>query len=499
MNHLNNQSQATQKPRVIVTGGAGYIGSIASQRLLDNGYQVFVLDNLSTGFRDFVPPQAQFYEVDIQNQTEIEKLIFNIKPQAVMHFAALTEVARSIREPDRFYANNVIGSLHLIQAIKKYQQTLTQTNGNTPPFLPSKDPSVVRFIFSSTAAVYANPGKHKVTEDSLIDPLTPYGKSKKMVEDILTDFHKASLNESGVDKNYLPTIILRYFNVAGASLDNRMGQVGDFHTALVKRAAMAAVGKISEMSVFGTDYPTKDGTAIRDFIHVEDLVDIHVRALNYLMQDSNIEKKSNFPMIFNCGYSQGYTVNEVLQTMQNVSGKNFQINRADRRPGDLCEVVADTQRLQRFFDWQPKHNQLQKICLSAFEWEKKSQVTNSHPTAFVRTNDFQQAPVQGQYISMAKKDIIFLGLKKSGLSLAFAIFSIPFPGLHLIAVPLGLTLCIYFLFKTFKDSSQSMTIIPHAVFKCPKCQTENNFKKWILKTKARFSCQNCGEQLVLEY
>ncbi len=361
-NKLLNQISLKGK-KILVTGGAGYIGSIAALRLMELGCQVTVIDNLSTGFQSFIPPGAKWLNVDLKDFPSVLSSVQQESPEAVLHFAALTEVAKSIQQPMEFYNNNVLGSFNLLKALQENAKS-----------------NSIKLVFSSTAAVYANPGTVKVTEESWIDPITPYGKSKRMVEQIISDFIQADSS--------LKAVILRYFNVAGASLDNRLGQVGDFHSALIKRAAMAAAGKISEISVFGTDYPTKDGTAIRDYIHVEDLVNIHIQALRYLFSDPNGESiapsmglntdtvsvtsqttmQSN-PLILNCGYGRGYTVDEVLQTMQKVTGQTFNILRSGRRPGDLCEVVADTTRLQKLFSWQPQHNDLEKICRSAYDWE----------------------------------------------------------------------------------------------------------------------------------
>lgn len=321
--------------RVLVTGGAGYIGSHAVHQLIEKGYQVFVLDNFTTGHLSLVHPKAHLIRADVRDEELVRNVLSQNRIDSVLHFAAFTSVEESLREPEKYYQNNFAGTVSLLRACE------------------SSD--VRNLIFSSTAAVYAPLQSKMVTEDSPLDPGTPYGKSKMMSEIALKD-----LAATGK----LKYMILRYFNVAGASLSNQYGQFGDDHSALVKRAALAAVGKIKKLSIYGTDYPTEDGTAVRDYIHVEDLAEIHIEALESLLNGGLSE-------IFNCGYGSGYSVRQVINTMKKVSGVDFDVEESPRRQGDLPAVIAGNSKLLQKFKWSPKRNNIEVICRSAFEWEKK--------------------------------------------------------------------------------------------------------------------------------
>lgn len=320
--------------KVLVTGGAGYIGSHTVDSLIRQGHQVFILDNFSTGHRELLHSQAQLVVGDIRDHELIARTVNQHQIEGVIHFAAFTSVAESVSNPAKYYDNNFQGTLGVLKGIE--------------------NSSVRYFIFSSTAAVYADPQGATVTEQSLKNPITAYGRSKLMSEQAIQDICHAS---------GLKFVILRYFNVAGASLSGRYGQIGDEHTVLIKRACLAAVKKISHLSIFGTDYATKDGTAIRDFIHVEDLADLHVLSLGYLAQGGESE-------ILNCGYGHGFTVREVIETVQKVSGYKFPVKEEPRRPGDLAEVVADSGKLKKLFSWHPKYPDLELICRTAYDWEK---------------------------------------------------------------------------------------------------------------------------------
>lgn len=319
---------------VLVTGGAGYIGSHTVDRLINQGHQVTVIDDLSTGFKRLLHPQAQFAQGNVKDFEFVKSVIQKNSIEAVIHFAAFTSVAESVEKPEKYYDNNFGGTLNLLAAIKDTA-------------------SVKYFIFSSTAAVYSDPGNKMVTEDSPIDPPTAYGRSKWMSEQALQDFAQSS---------NLKFMILRYFNVAGSSASGKWGQIGDEHTVLVKRAALAAVGKIAELQIFGTDYPTEDGTAVRDFIHIEDLADLHVVALDKLATGCE-------STILNCGYGRGFSVKQVIEAMERVSGRDFKVVEKPRRAGDLASVIADNTKLLKMLNWKPKHNDLEEICRSAYSWE----------------------------------------------------------------------------------------------------------------------------------
>jgi len=320
--------------KVLVTGGAGYIGSHAVDLLIQAGHQVSIFDNFSTGHKKLVHPSAQLIEGDTRNTEILNRALVENNIDSVIHFAAFTSVAESMSRPGLYYDNNFGGTVSLLKAMEK-----TKVKG---------------LVFSSTAAVYADPGKEPVKEISATDPVTPYGKSKLMSEKAIADCVQAS---------GLSAVILRYFNVAGASVSGRWGQVGDHHTALVKRVALAAIGKIPYLEVFGTDYATPDGTAIRDYIHVEDLADLHIEALKTV-------GKHQTAQIINCGYGHGFSVRQVIETMKKVSGTDFRVVEKPRRPGDLAQVISDIGCLQKEFAWKPKRNSLELICKTAYDWEK---------------------------------------------------------------------------------------------------------------------------------
>lgn len=323
--------------RVLVTGGAGYIGSHAVEQLIPSGAEVFIYDNLSTGYRKLLHPEAKFIEGDVRNTELVHRVLVENKIDSIIHFAAFTSVAESVALPEKYYDNNFIGTLNLLKALQ-----------GTP---------VQNFVFSSTAAVYSDPGEKLVDENSLTDPLTPYGRSKLMSEACIQDYSKTS---------GLRSVILRYFNVAGASLSGKLGQCGDEHTVLIKRAALAAAGKIKRLEIFGTDYTTVDGTAVRDYIHIEDLAELHLLALDML--------KQGIPStILNCGYGHGFSVKQVVNTMKKVSGKDFDVVEKPRRSGDLGQVVASVDKLKKLTNWRPKRDNLELICQTAYQWEVQGQ------------------------------------------------------------------------------------------------------------------------------
>jgi len=319
---------------VLVTGGAAYIGSHMVLELLDAGERVIVLDNLSTGFRRVVPAGVPLIVGDTGDQVLVSRLIREHDVQAIIHFAAYLIVPESVRDPLKYYRDNTVNSRALIEAAISC--------------------SVKHFIFSSTCAVYGNPAKVAVSEDTPLLPISPYGSSKLMSEIILRDASKAY----GLDY-----VSLRYFNVAGADPKGRAGQSTKDATQLIKVAVETAIGLRSKVEVFGTDYPTPDGTCIRDYIHVSDLCRAHLDALYYL-------RSGGQSLTLNCGYGRGFSVREVLDTVKRVSGVDFTVVNIGRRPGDPTQIVAETQLIRQTLGWQPRFDDLATIVSHALAWER---------------------------------------------------------------------------------------------------------------------------------
>ena len=326
--------------RVLVTGGAGYIGSHTALQLVEAGHQVVVLDNLSSGHRRAVPRDAEFTKGDIADRELVGNLIGDHRIDAVIHFAAHAVVPESVADPAKYYRNNVVGSLNLIESCI--------------------ESGVGRLVFSSSAAVYGAPDQDPLTatqpiaETAETAPINPYGVSKLMTEWMLRDLAAAA--------NRFGYVSLRYFNVAGAHHNGKLGQATAEATHLVKVACQAACGVRDGLRVFGDDYPTADGTCIRDYIHVEDLAAAHLAALNYLDQGGE-------STAMNCGYGRGYSVKEVIECVKAVSGVDFPVTIATRRPGDPPALVADNARIRRL-GWEPKYNDLSAICRTAYRWER---------------------------------------------------------------------------------------------------------------------------------
>ncbi len=319
---------------VLVTGGAGYIGSHVVRQLTEQGRNVVVLDNLSTGFKQAVLG-AELVVGDTGNTELVSKLLRDYKISSVLHFAAHTIVPESVSNPLKYYGNNTCSSRNLLSCCA--------------------DHDIEHFIFSSTAAVYGIPEDGLVREDSPMKPINPYGTSKLMTEWMLRDLAAAS------DLRY---VTLRYFNVAGCDPQGRIGQSTRKATLLTKVACEAAVGKRDQVSIFGTDYATKDGTGVRDYIHVEDLADAHLKALTYLENGGDSST-------FNCGYGHGYSVREVLDTVGKLNGTALNIVEEPRRAGDPPQLVADAQRIRDTLGWQPTHDDLDVIISTALKWERK--------------------------------------------------------------------------------------------------------------------------------
>ena len=324
---------------ILLTGGAGYIGSHVIFALLDNGHSVSVIDDLSTGHKDLLPDNIQFLECNINNKNKVASLIKQNNFDALMHFAAFIKVEESIKNPEKYFTNNTDNAINLFK-------TCFENN-------------LKNIIFSSTAAAYGNPETNiNIPETELLRPLNPYGESKIKTEKFLLQ-----------NKDNFKFIILRYFNVAGADPSLRTGLISKNATHLIKITSEVAVGKREKVTIFGNDYNTPDGTAIRDYIHVSDLADIHLKATEYLISN----KKSN---IFNCGYGKGYSVKEVVDITNKITGGTIKFKYGKRRLGDAENLVADTSKLHQYIDWAPKYNDLSIIIKTAINWERKLNAKN---------------------------------------------------------------------------------------------------------------------------
>jgi UDP-glucose 4-epimerase len=320
---------------VLVTGGAGYIGSHTVQALLNAGEGVVVIDNLSTGFSNFVPPGLPLFVGNAGDESLVQEVIAQHRVDSIIHFAGSVVVPDSMRDPLLYYRNNTMTTRSLLNAAVKG--------------------GINRFIFSSTAAVYGNPASVPVPEHAPTRPLSPYGSSKLMTEIMLHDVASA---------HDLSHVVLRYFNVAGADPLARIGLSTIGATHLLKIAVEAATGQRSKIDVFGTDYPTPDGSCIRDFIHVSDLAQAHLAALSYL-------REGGASVTLNCGYGRGYSVLEAIEAVRRVSGRKLAVRYAPRRPGDIMTMVADVSRIRATLDWMPQYDDIETIARHALVWEEK--------------------------------------------------------------------------------------------------------------------------------
>lgn len=320
---------------VLVTGGAGYIGSHMVHALAEAGESVVVIDNLSTGFSNYLPESVPLFIGNAGDENLVEGVIAQHGVESIIHFAGSVVVPESMRDPLGYYRNNTMTTQSLLKAAVKG--------------------GVKRFIFSSTAAVYGNPDQMPVPEHAPTRPLSPYGSSKLMTEIMLHDVAAAH------DMKY---VVLRYFNVAGADPRGRTGLTTAGATHLLKIAVEAATGQRAKIDVFGTDYPTPDGSAIRDFIHVSDLAQAHRAALSYL-------RGGGSSVTLNCGYGRGYSVLETIEAVRRVAGRNFAVQYAPRRPGDIMAMVADTSRIRATLDWTPQYDDLEIIAAHALAWEDR--------------------------------------------------------------------------------------------------------------------------------
>lgn len=324
------------KPTILVTGGAGYIGSHAVLALKRAGYGVVVLDNLVYGHRDLVEKvlQVELIIGDTNDRALLDELFATHKIAAVMHFSAYAYVGESVTDPGKYYRNNVVGTLTLLEAMVAA--------------------SVKSFVFSSTCATYGVPKTVPIPEDHPQNPINPYGATKLMVERILADF----------DVAYgLKSVCFRYFNAAGADPSGLLGEDHNPETHLIPLVLMAALGKRESVSIFGTDYPTPDGTCIRDYIHVTDLADAHVLGVKYLLQDGEAA-------IFNLGNGNGFSVKQVIDTARTVTGQDIKVVESDRRPGDPPVLVGSSDKARKVLGWEPQYPALQEIITHAWHWHQ---------------------------------------------------------------------------------------------------------------------------------
>jgi UDP-glucose 4-epimerase len=320
--------------KILVTGGAGYIGSHVVRLLTDAGQAVVVLDNLSTGFSDAVL-DAELVVGDTGDRELVSRVLREHSVDTVLHFAAHTIVPESVENPLKYYGNNTCCTRNLLECCSAA--------------------GVKHFIFSSTAAVYGIPAGPECTEDSPLAPINPYGTSKLMSEMMLRDLGKATA---------MRHVILRYFNVAGSDPEGRIGQSTEKATLLIKVAAEVAVGKREQLYVFGTDYPTPDGTGVRDYIHVDDLADAHIKALEYLQQGGE-------STTLNCGYGHGYSVREVIDAVNRVNGTPIKVKEEARRAGDPPALIARAEKIRQVLGWKPQHDDLDFIVKTSLDWERK--------------------------------------------------------------------------------------------------------------------------------
>ena len=333
--------------KILVTGGAGYIGSHVVNALGEAGHEIVVFDNLSTG-HEWAILSGLLCRGDLADRAVIRKALAAFRPEAVMHFAASIQVEESVREPLAYYRNNVINTLNLLEAMR--------------------EAGVRRLIYSSTAAVYGIPEKIPVDESTPLNPINPYGASKVMIEHVLADLAAAT------DFQY---VALRYFNVAGADPEGRIGQSYREATHLITRALKTAKGEYPKLSIYGADYPTPDGTCVRDYIHVNDLAAAHILALARLAETGRTET-------MNCGYGHGYSVREVVDCARKVTGIAFAVEETGRRAGDPPALVADSSRIRKLTGWQPRHDDLEFIIRTAWAWEKNSETPRGKPRGILQ-------------------------------------------------------------------------------------------------------------------
>lgn len=326
--------------KILVTGGAGYIGSHAVRALIEAGREVVVLDDLSTGFREAVHPDAKFYNIDIHDGEALDKLFQAEDIAGVIHFAAFSQVGESMKKPLKYYDNNLSGTLSLIKAMVRN--------------------NVKYIVFSSTAATYGEPERVPILESDRTQPTNCYGETKLAIEKMM------KWTGGAHDLHY---VALRYFNACGAHPSGEIGEAHDPETHLIPLILQVPLGKREAISVFGDDYPTKDGTCIRDYIHVCDLSDAHILALDYLMKGGESD-------VFNLGNGEGFTVKEVIETARRVTGHPIPVEICPRRAGDPAQLVASSEKARSILGWKPRYNDLETIIQTAWDWHR------NHPNGY---------------------------------------------------------------------------------------------------------------------
>ena len=332
--------------KILVTGGAGYIGSVVAGELLQAGHQVVVFDNLSRGHRQAVPRNAELIVGDLADRAAVDDLFKARAIDAVMHFAALIEAGESMKAPETFFRNNTANALTLLEAMLAA--------------------GVKRFVFSSTAALYGNPVRTPIEEDDLLNPTNAYGESKLLVERMLAWFYRI---------HGLRYASLRYFNAAGASRPDQ-GEAHQPETHLLPRILNVALGRANSVNIFGTDYPTPDGTCVRDYIHVSDLSHAHLLALDALGSSEKNGAENFQPLIYNLGNGQGFSVREVVDVARQVTGHPIPVIESPRREGDPAILIASSEKIRRELGWQPKFPELKTIVESAWQWHR------THPDGY---------------------------------------------------------------------------------------------------------------------
>ena len=331
----------TKRMKVLVTGGAGYIGSVVAEELLQAGHQVVVFDNLSRGHREAVPQKAELIVGELADRNHLDQMFRLRAIDAVMHFAALIEAGESMKAPEDFFRNNTANALTLLEAMLAAR--------------------VKHFVFSSTAALYGNPERTPIAEDDPLRPTNAYGESKLLVERMLAWFHRI---------HGLRYASLRYFNAAGASCPGQ-GEAHQPETHLIPRILEVALGRAEHVKIFGTDYPTPDGTCIRDYIHVSDLADAHLLALQAL-EDRALKaaRENSSPLIYNLGNGEGFSVRQVVEVARKVTGHPIPVIESPRRAGDPAVLIASSEKIRRDLGWQPKFPDLKTIVESAWQWHR---------------------------------------------------------------------------------------------------------------------------------